>query len=867
MKRTLLSTGIVALLGLSACGGDLPGDVTVTDETEVVVLEEPFVRVVFNPATADLNVPNDFLMIPTGNFFDFTLNTEGSDEFDPGNPLHSLSALDGWSAHMPFSIRVSLTDDLDIDGATVSGSSIRIFEATQALEGSSEKCQALAASIGAPGVPCELGDELTYGVDFVATYTAGTGAISVVPLKPMKSSQGHMLVVTEELKSTDGRAVKGSITWELARQDITTNALGSPDLLQLQGLVNSLVNVLEPAGLDTVDVSYAAYFSTQSTEDALSTVKSLNIAPYAQALQQTLATGADFATANAVASQFLPTITTELTSGLDRVFENFSSLLLTSEQLAGLTAVGLNTCDGLIAAVSDPTSPLNATASQTFALVGQFCSSTIVEGEVKLPYYSSTTNPANDWWRGACTSGATQQSLGAEIISGLIQAGQVGPNNAMCQLASDGALFDLDLASLGMTDPRNITKFSPIPALQGREVDDATTLYNEAGTESVRVLFTVPDESVIAIISAATGGAVPAQSKPAEGWPVVVFQHGIGQSKSNALLVASSLALAGYASAAIDHPLHGDRILTIGGESYNSDDYLNLLSLLTARDNTRQSIADIMAFRLSLNAINDTTGLIDLDTSEVHFMGQSLGAMYGTGATALANKSLPGDLAAFNAMYAFQTATINVPASGLAAGLFDSPSFGPNIKGTLLSATSPEFVEFLTAFAVQNSLPVEAAIGPAYNAFEQLIGAEQVAVIEAGFASFKFAAQTAIDSGDPISYGALLSSSTPTLVQLVVGGGMNDDGSTALTDQVNPVTTSLPLIGAQPLTDIVMELPRISSSAEGSGVVRFISGGHSSLLNPAISAATTTEMQSQAAIFIATGGANIVVSDPSVVEN
>jgi Pla-1/cef family extracellular lipase len=328
MKKTLLSIAIITLLGLSACGGDLPADVTVTDKTQEVVLEEPFARVVFNPATADLNIPNDFLMIPSGNFFDFTLNTEGAEEFDPANPLHTLSALDGWSAHMPFAIRISLPADLDVDGASVSGSSIRIFEATQALEGSSATCQALAGAIGAPGVPCELGEELAYGIDFVASYTAGSGAISVVPLKPMKSSQGHMLVVTEELKSTDGRAVKGSITWELARQDITTNALGSADLLQLQGLVNSLVNVLEPAGLATDDVSYAAYFSTQSTEDSLNTVKQLNIAPYALALQTALESGADLATANGVALQYLPTITTELTSGADTVFENFASLLL-----------------------------------------------------------------------------------------------------------------------------------------------------------------------------------------------------------------------------------------------------------------------------------------------------------------------------------------------------------------------------------------------------------------------------------------------------------------------------------------------------------------------------------------------------------
>ncbi|PKG99648.1 VolA/Pla-1 family phospholipase [Paraglaciecola sp. MB-3u-78] len=865
MKKTLLSTGIITLFGLSACGGDLPGDVTVTDETQEVVLEEPFVRVVFNPATADLNVPNDFLMIPSGNFFDFTLNTEGSDEFDPANPLHSLSALDGWSAHMPFSIRVSLTDDLDIDAASVSGSSIRIFEATQALEGTSDTCQALAVSIGAPGVPCELGEELIYGVDFVASYTSGTGAISVIPLKPMKSSQGHMLVVTEELKSTDGRAVKGSITWELARQDITTNALGSDDLLQLQGLVNSLVNVLEPVGLATADISYAAYFSTQSTEDALNTVKQLNIAPYAQAFQATLATGADLATANAVASQYLPTITTELTTGVDSVFENFSALLLSADQLAGLEAVGLNTCDGLIAAVSDPASPLNATATATFSQVGPFCSSTIVEGEVKLPYYSSTTNPANDWWRAACTSGATLQSLGTEVVTGLIQAGQVGPNNARCQVASGGTLFDLDLTSLGMTDPRNITKFSPIPALQGRQTDDVNTSYNEAGTEAVSVLFTVPDESVIAMISAATGGIVPAQTKPAGGWPVVVFQHGLGQSKSNALLVASALAMAGYASAAIDHPLHGDRIITIGEDVFDSAGYTSLI-LLSTRDNGRQSIADIMAFRLALNSINDSTDLVDLNTAEVHFIGQSLGAIYGTGAVALANKSLAGDLAAFDSMYAFKTANINVPTGGTSAGSFDSAVFGPIIKGQLLVATSPEFVEFLTAFAEQNGVSAEAAIGPAYLAFEQVITAEQAAVINAGFTSVSFAAQTVTDAADPISYAAELTSTTPTLVQLVVGGGNNDDGSTALTDQVNPITTSLPLVGGQPLADI-MGLPKVSTSSEGSGVVRFISGSHSSLLSPTPSAATTTEMQSQAVSFIASGGTNIVVSDTSVVEN
>jgi hypothetical protein len=101
--------------------------------------------------------------------------------------------------------------------------------------------------------------------------------------------------------------------------------------------------------------------------------------------------------------------------------------------------------------------------------------------------------------------------------------------------------------------------------------------------------------------------------------------------------------MAGYASAAIDHPLQGDRIITIGEEIYDSGDFSPASSLLTSRDNGRQSIADIMAFRLAFNGINAPTGLVDLSTSEVHFMGQSLGAIYGTGEVALANKSLPGN--------------------------------------------------------------------------------------------------------------------------------------------------------------------------------------------------------------------------------
>ncbi|MFQ3220258.1 MAG: Pla-1/cef family extracellular lipase [Paraglaciecola sp.] len=871
MKKLLLSASITAILGLTGCGGD-----TIDEQKNATPVAKPFVRVVFDPAGSDLNIPNDLLMIPDGSFFDFTINTEGADTFDPANPQHALSALDGWSTQHPFAIRVTLPAGVDVDPASLSAGAVRIFKATQALEGTDAACQAIAAASPAPGIPCALGEELQYGEDFVTSYTPGSGSINVIPLKPLAPAQGHMLVVTEQLKDTDGKAVRGSTTWDLVRQDIDTTPLVTDEQLQLQGLVNSLVAVLEPAGLDRDEVSYAAYFSTQSAGTVLTSVKQLQIAGFAQAYAAASAQGADASAAGAVAAQYLPTITTTVPATGPNAFEFLAPGILSAEQLAGLTAVGLHTCDGLIAAIGDSDSPLNATATETFNTAGPLCAATRVVGQVNLPYYSNPEDPMGDWWRAACTNGAMLKALGAETVGGLIQGGAEGPNNELCQLASAGQLYDLDLSSLGMDDPRHLTKVNPIPVARGSNTDDPATLYNEAGTETVNVQFTVPNEGVIALLSAATSGAVPALTRPAAGWPVVIFQHGITGSKENTLALSAALSLAGFASAAIDHPLHGERGLTlddgnvVSATSHSVTDYMNLTSLLTARDNLRQSIVDTMGFRLSLNAIADTTGVVDLDLSQVHFIAQSLGAITGTASVATANASLPGDLAAFNSLYAIQTAVLNVPAGGVGNFLLESADFSPLIKGSLLAASSEDFQAFLTQYATVNEISAEAALRPAFVAFAESLTVEQLAAIDATFSSFAFLAQTVLESADPVNYAASLTATTPTLMQLVVGGGTNDDGTTALTDQVNPVQTSLPLSGGIPLAKL-MGLPQVSASIDSdtdvTGVVYITSGEHQSLLNPSPSAATTAEMQNEAVQYFLSGGSNIIIADPDVVAN
>lgn len=868
MKKILLGACLTASLGLVGCGSDE----TLEEIREETATQQPFARIVFDPANADLNIPNDLLMLPaTDNFFDFTIELE-ADPFDPSDPEQALGALDGWSTTYPFSINVELPDGVDIDPATVTAGAIRIFEATQALEGDSAVCLAIADAAGAPGIPCELGDELTFGVDFVASYTAGTGAISVVPLHPLKAAQGYMLVVTEELRDnqTPSRAVRGSTTWDLARLDIDTQPLATDDQLQLQGLVNLLLDPLESVGLESTDVSYAAYFSTQSVGTVLGTVKQLQIAGFAQAFVASLAAGADQATALQTAAQYLPAIVATSPESDPNAFEVLAPFFFDADSMRALEAVGLDSCEGLITTLADPTSDLYETAASTFATAGPFCAAKRVEGQINLPYYLSTSEPLTERWRAACTNGAMLQILGEDTISALVAAEQVGDNNALCQAASGGQLFDLNLSSLGISDERHLTKVSPIPVAQGRNEDDTATLYNEAGTETLDVQFTVPDEAVIAVISAATGGAVSPVTKPDAGWPVVIFQHGLSGSKENALIVSAVLSLAGYATVAIDQPLHSGRAIVDAegitvDASENPTYFLNLSSMLTGRDNARQGASDILGLRLGLNAIVDTSGDLGIDTSSVYFAGQSLGTVTGAVAVANANTTLGGDLAAFDDMYRIQGAFLNVPSSGISATLLESATFSTFVKASVTEGSSDDFVAFVEQYAAATGVSYEEALVPAYLEFEASLSEQDLAELNSTFNAFAFAAQTVIDSSDPVNYAQRLTATeTPTLIQVVVGGGVNDDGSTALTDQVNPVSTSLPLFGSQAFADIA-GIPKVSSTTEGSGIVRFITGGHPSLLLTEPSVATFTEMQSQMSAFFATG--NIVVTDTSLVEN
>ncbi len=489
---------------------------------------------------------------------------------------------------------------------------------------------------------------------------------------------------------------------------------------------------------------------------------------------------------------------------------------LTNSQLAAAASVGINrdrvvaswvaTTQGItpvlqaVRSVTRPGAALVAPTGLTIAAAGLPPVADIFVGFVELPYYlvppsaSAPTGPLTGFWRAA-------------------PGAYVPPFNAA----------GLSPAST------NITFANPFP------VKNADV--------RVPVLMTVPN-------------ANSGRTRPASGWPLVIFQHGITRNRTDMLAISATMAAQGFAVVAIDQPLHGvspgnsdfattapfyvaagnpltaplvaanvrERTFDVdyvnnstgaagpdGTPDASGTHSINLASLLTSRDNLRQAIADLFVLTATVPRFDiDGNGTGDFDTSRVMFVGQSLGAIVGTGFLALEPNVNVG--------------LLSVPGGGIAQMLNGSPTFGPRIRAGLaaagLQAGTPDFNRFLGA------------------------------------------AQQVIDSADPINYG-FASLTNAIVLHEVVGGG------TVLPDQVVPNSVAgAPLSGTEPLIR-ALGLPSIFATTQAAngvrGAVRFTRGDHGSLLSPAASLPATLEMQGQMASFLASGGAAVLIQDTSVI--
>lgn len=388
-----------------------------------------------------------------------------------------------------------------------------------------------------------------------------------------------------------------------------------------------------------------------------------------------------------------------------------------------------------------------------------------------------------------------------------------------------------DIYAGALAIPYYLSKDQPLSGYWQTVNSGAVTRYNPlpaaTATLQIPVLMTVPNAQSL-------------RSKPASGWPVVIFQHGITRNRTDLFTLSDALAFEGYAAVAIDLPLHGvtdstnpfylrglERTFDLdvinnatsaagpdGQIDTSGSHFINLNSLLTTRDNVREAAQDLRQLTATLPRVDlNGDGAPDLDASRIHFVGHSLGGI--TGATFLGIDDQ------------IRSATLGMAGGGVVKGLDGSATFGPIIAAGLASA------------GVIKGTPT--------------------------YESFLDAAQTVVDSGDPINYAVAAAGLHPIhLIEAVGGAGV-------LPDQVVPNSVeNAPLAGTEPLAK-VMGLQSVSRPAYNNqglrAIVRFTEGDHSSLLSPVASVGATAEMQGQMISFLNSEGAELEIIYHPVVQH
>ncbi|WP_350606702.1 VolA/Pla-1 family phospholipase [Pseudoalteromonas sp. MER144-MNA-CIBAN-0113] len=804
-------------LSVAAALAGCGGGETLEDVKNDSVTVIPKATVKFDPANGVISVPNDLLMSGTR---DGTLNIPG--ELNDENVSIPRAAYAdpqlALGALDGWSTQVPFKIDLTFPPG------ISLDETSAASPGTVRIFEVImgasltdAECSQAPaGAACKLVGELTFGVDFV---TLGSGdAVAIIPLKPFKAGSSYINVLTTGLKDSEGRSIEPSSTYATVKQEAP---LVTPSQLALQGAVNSYENVVVSSGdITKDDIIYSAAMTMQSAGPVLGTIKKILAASLTE-----------------------PTIPTP--------------------------------------ALQIPTQPM-ANVQQAFAIQGVtvpdvFQVAQYQKGSIQLPMYLGTPkgkeiSDLNDtYWQGMCDNAVA-------IMGYKAQAGEAFPtdpisvNDATCAALSDGQLRDL-----GLDSTRHLTKYNVIPKMQSMA--------------TVPVQITKPILPVVNAYRAGLG-LEPFAAMPENGWPVVIMQHGITTQKESMLTLTAQLSLQGFATVAIDHPRHGERGIDVdvdGTDDFNATSgsvlsYMNLSSLLVARDSLRQSSADLLGLRLGLNFSGDSS----LNSRDVSYIGHSLGSIVAPAFIAQANSPLADQVDPFFKVNAVALAS---GGGGIASFLLESAAFGPFIQGSVLSqagtAEADEFNAFLNAGALSNCgalLPdMQDFLSCGFNEFAASLTmageADKLANIKGVMTQFVFAAQTALDSGDPTNYAATVKAlETPVYMNVVVGDGTDSNKP----DQViPPMTANNPIAGTLPLANF-MGLETVSTTQAptemgASYLVKFNTGHHGSVLTPAQderqsstaagSAAANEEMQFQVAAYLASRGRLLSVRDTNVVTN
>jgi Pla-1/cef family extracellular lipase len=712
MNRLFKVSLLTAAITLVGCGDNTESSGTLGTSKYEQYIQDSLTQstnIKFNLSGSNATVPlPSFALMDTS---DGTLGLPTSGDDALTNPLAAMNTMDGWSTSMPII--------MDFEGAGLAdgypASGVYLLKLSGSLTSTT---------------PPTITQVLTQGTDFNVLSSASTDTFTLVFGDSLDASSEYVLALSNELTDVNGDPVGMSSSYAALKSMTTTYTEGS--LAQAQQVTRGVEQIFAGANeagaitLDTEDIIYSTWFTTQSVGDTLFATKGAT----ATGLAATNLNGVWKGSANPNAVDLTAAYTMQ-----------FGSTELFTTALANDTDFDKYVAGGDTSSIATLKGAING-------LYGATDNVDVTQGFVQLPYYLETST--SEWNSQPFESG--MPSL-AKVSNALSDANEQA--NMAAQLVAAGVdtsvlatdqTEQLKLVGLNLTladgspldSKRVITKYSPVPQVKS--------------LESVEFLLFTPN------------GADPTD--------VVIYQHGITSAKENAYAFAYNLARAGVAVIAIDLPIHGTRSLD-DIRSANADvlAYLNLANLPVARDNVRQSSLDVMGLRASLSA-SLQAGLLAgsplkaFAGSQVKFLGHSLGGIVGTTAVAASNRSL--GITSADALYSFSAAAIENSGGQISNLLLGSPFFGPQVKHNVALGASTEYASFASANCTGLTDQV------CYNTFESNATAAQKATMTAAFQQFAYAAQTVLDTIDPYTNADYLLAA-PTQMPIYMGQVQGDE--------------------------------------------------------------------------------------------
>ena len=698
---------------------------------------------IFRPSQSILPAPSDILFSGT---LDGSLNipdqpnsnslSAPTDAELRTSPRVALNTLDGYSTISPITFGIGVPVDAS---AIMDGSAVRVFRSDNVLTTSGgtavafDSATCLFGGSADPASPACVGydtsskstwsftgtsEELQFGIDFVTSVINaddGSVTVAILPIKPLAGSSNFIVMVTNDIvTAADATPIRADLEYRLAKQTtpvfyLTRDLATELGAVQIGGIaaaltapVNVLTDFFTPGSVGALEANDSCVLVKSLTDqiDALNALPAqinLNIETDCAA---TLNAISEPATANTFESLRIQT------SAREQALNEFANveqddMVLTYSFSTQNIGTALLQAKGIIAAQVAPASAAGAAITVTqVPMVNPVDSIGIdIDGSGPAP----TTSFADMF---AGTLNDVPQFLDPADATTAIWQGDAA---AWAQSATFGGGPTGDAIAAACVDAFGTTASGNLVQCNGYRPAKATDT-------TLPLLISVPKLATVNATRALLNGGAP-NDCPAN-LPITIYQHGITGNRASLIIIADNLALQCQVTVAIDIPQHGivdgdplfDSLRAQHAGIYptvaerlvpgstSGQDFINLANLANSRDTFRQGVADLHSLMTAVaptavtnmalpSALGTALG-VSVDQTQVSFVGMSLGGILGM--SFVANQ--PG----------IGAAVLNVTGGGIGKLLDGSNSFEPRITAGLAAAAgitkpSGDYEAFLLA--------------------------------------------------------------------------------------------------------------------------------------------------------------------------